>query len=92
MKEDVPENEEAIGMYVKFDRRVDPDAFADLKRLPKGSARVQRVRLIFSLGLRSERATRPSDSAQPWQALRPALNHRHQGSSVRGIFDDPIEG
>jgi hypothetical protein len=92
MTEDLPENEEAIGMYVKFDRRVDPDAFADLKRLPKGTARVQRVRLIFSLGLRSERATRPSDSAQLRQASPPALNHRHQSGSVRGIFDDPIEG
>ena len=87
-----PENEETIGMYVKFDRRVDPDAFADLKRLPKGTARVQRVRLIFSLGLRSELATRPSSSAQLKQAVGPALNHWHQGISIRGIFDDPMEG
>jgi hypothetical protein len=91
MNDDPVRDAEVLSMFVKFERGVDPEVFADLKSLPKGSARVQRLRLLAALGLRGERKTRPHDVDRPGRATRDNANSSPASASVRGMFDEPID-
>src|SRR5262249_24804272 len=82
----------AIGMYVKFDRRVDPDAFAVSQATAQGDAArpARAASLLARFARRTGNATwrqRPAVAS-----VATDVKHRRQGNSVRGIFDDPIEG
>ena len=76
-----------IGMYVEIQRAIWPQLFDDLSRLPKGTARVQRLRALAYAGLLAER--RPEASA----STPPALSAERRTSlpcGAEGIFEPPL--
>jgi hypothetical protein len=78
----------AIGMYVEVQRGIWPQLFDDLSRLPKGTARVQRLRALAYAGLLAERRSESGASTAP----APSAERRPSAPrGAEGIFEAPLD-
>jgi len=83
MSEDIA----AVGMYVEIQRGIWPQLFDDLSRLPKGTARVQRLRALAYAGLLAERRSEPAAVIPP----APSVERRPSAPrGAEGIFEAPL--
>ena len=81
----------SIGMYVEVQRDIWPQLFDELIRLPKGTARVQRLRTLAYAGLIAERGLVANRAVRGPVASGSAVPMPVQRSGAEGIFEAPLQ-
>lgn len=90
MSDDSAARSASIGMYLEIQRDIWPQLFDDLVRLPKGTARVQRLRALAYAGLIAERRLLAEPVLRS-HVLPPATERTPaQPRGAEGIFDAPL--
>jgi hypothetical protein len=79
-----------VGMYVEIQRDIWPQLFDDLIRLPKGTARVQRLRALAYVGLLAEKHPLPEEPAGMRSPRQVTARPPDPARGAEGIFEAPL--